>query len=104
MKIQLLHTNECHAWQEAEKQLKEALKEANLSLEYEVILVSSPEQAQSLRFSGSPQITIDGQDVDPLAKNAKIFSIQSCRPYFYQGKSYDYPPKEMILEKLNQRR
>lgn len=101
MQIQLLHTKDCHAWQEAEKVLEEALQEASEPVEYRVVLVTSEVQAEQLKFLGSPQITIDGVDVDPLAKNADKFSIASCRPYLYQGKSYDYPPKEMILVSLN---
>lgn len=101
MQIQLLHTKDCHAWQEAEKVLEEALQEAVLPVEYQVVLVTSEVQAEQLKFLGSPQITVDGIDVDPIAKNATRFSVQSCRPYLYHGKSYDYPPKEMILESLN---
>lgn len=100
MKIQLLHTKDCHAWMEAEKELKQALDEAGLKTTYEVVLVENLDQAQKYRFSGSPQILIDGEDIDPMAKNIKNFSVASCRPYFYQRKSYDYPPKEMILEYL----
>lgn len=101
MQIQLLHTKDCHAWQEAEKVLEEALQEAGLPVEYQVVLVTKDVQAEQIRFLGSPQITVAGVDVDPLAKNATRYSIASCRPYLYQRKSYDYPPKEMILEALN---
>lgn len=101
MVIQLLHTKDCHAWQEAEKVLEEALQEVGLPVEYQVMLVTSQVQAEQLKFLGSPQITVNRVDVDPLAKNATRFSVQSCRPYLYQGESYDYPPKEMIMEALN---
>lgn len=100
MQVQLLHTKDCHAWQEAEKVLEDALKEAGFTIKYQVVLVNSDEQARQLKFLGSPQITVDRVDVDPLAKNATRYSIASCRPYLYQGKSYDYPPKEMILKAI----
>lgn len=104
MKIQLLHTKDCHVWMEAENQLKLALEEAGLKTNYETVLIESQGKAEKYRFSGSPQIVIDGEDIDPMAKNIKNFSIASCRPYFYQGESFDFPPKEMILEQLNKRR
>ena len=100
MKIRLLHTKQCHAWHEAENQLKEALKETGLTNDYEVVLLVREDDAKKYHFSGSPQITVDGNDVDPMAKNITNFSISSCRPYFFKGKFYDFPPKEMILEKL----
>lgn len=100
MKIRLLHTKQCHAWQEAENQLKEALKKASLTNDHEAVLLVSEDDVKKYHFSGSPQITVDGDDVDPMAKNITNFSLSSCRLYFYKGKFYDFPPKEMILEKL----
>ena len=100
MKIKLLHTSDCHVWQEAERQLATALGELNLPKEYEVILIGNEKQAKENHFLGSPQITIDGADIDPMTKNAHSFNAISCRPYFYKGKFYDYPPKEMIKEAI----
>lgn len=100
MQLRLLHTKDCHAWQKAEKVLEEALIEVGLPVEYQVVLVTTAGQAEQLHFLGSPQITIDEVDVDPLAKEAKSFSVKSCRPYIYQGKSYDFPPKELIVEAI----
>lgn len=100
MKIQLLHTAICHAWKESLSILEDTLKTEGLEVKYEIILIETEEQAKAYKFSGSPAILIDGIDVDPMARNVKTYSIQSCRPYFYRGKSYDFPPKEMILEAL----
>ncbi|MBI4067328.1 DUF2703 domain-containing protein [Candidatus Gottesmanbacteria bacterium] len=100
MKIQLLHTADCHAWKDSLSILEETLKSKGLEVKYEVILVEKEKQAKQYKFSGSPSILVDGVDVDPMARNVKTYSVSSCRPYFYQGKSYDFPPKEMILEAL----
>lgn len=101
MKIQLLHTLDCHAWRDALVVLEEALKEAQEEIKFEVTLVENNEQAQRFKFLGSPTILVDGQDVDPMAKKATNFAVVACRPYFYKNKTYDYPPREMILEALN---
>jgi hypothetical protein len=52
------------------------------------------------RFFGSPTVQVNGEDVDPKAKMVTKYGMSSCRPYFWNGKSYDYPPKEMIMEAL----
>lgn len=100
MKIQLLHTADCHAWKDSLSILEDALKTKGLEAKYEVILVETEDQAKIYKFSGSPTMFIDGVDADPLARNIKTYSVSSCRPYFYKGKTYDYPPKEMILDAL----
>lgn len=100
MKIQLLHTVDCHVWRDSLSVLEDALKIKGLEVKYEVILIEKEERAKEYKFSGSPTILVEGIDVDPMARNVKTYSVSSCRPYFYQGKTYDFPPKEMILETL----
>lgn len=100
MKIQLLHTADCHAWKDSLFVLEDALKTKGLEVKYEVILIGTKDQAKTYKFSGSPTILVDGVDVDPMARNVTTYSVNSCRPYFHQGKTYDFPPREMILEAL----
>lgn len=103
MQIQLLHTSDCHVWKESLSALEQALIETGCEPHYEVILVQNDDQAQSYHFSGSPSIVIDGQDVDPMAQNNTNYTLASCRLYFWQGKSYDFPPKDMIKKAIQQR-
>ena len=98
--IKLLHTEGCHAYHQAFDELEKALKEKGLPVQFEVILISSEEEAKEHKFFGSPTIQINGVDVDPKAKMVTKYGVSSCRPYFWEGKSYDYPPKEIILEVL----
>ena len=107
LKIQLLHTESCHSYQEALVGIKEALKELGLSAELEVILMDSPEKARDYKFLGSPTIKINGLDLEagrgdrPVASTAtENFSMNACRTYIYEGSLYHYPPKEMLLEVL----
>lgn len=95
---------DCHAWKESLSILEDALKSKGMEVKYEVILVETEDQARAYKFSGSPTILVDDIDVDPMARNIKIFSVSSCRPYFYKGKSYDLPPNEMILEALSSKK
>lgn len=104
MTIQLLHTVDCHAWKDALVILEQALKEAGQGVRFEVVLIETPQDAQKFKFLGSPTIMVNGIDVDPRARNVTSFAVAACRPYFYNGKSHDYPPKEMIIEALKETR
>lgn len=100
MRVQLIRNEGCHIWQTAEKVLKEALKEAGLPQDYDIVVVNNDEEAEKYRFFGSPQINIDGRDIDPSAEKAQEFQTLGCRFYMWQGKMHEYPPKGMILEAL----
>lgn len=98
--IRLLHTEGCHTYHNAFDEIEKALKEKGFPVRFEVILITSEEEAKGHKFFGSPTIHVDGEDVDPNARMVTKYGISSCRPYFWKGKSYDYPPKEMIMEAL----
>jgi len=109
MKIQLIHNKDCHVWQKAKKVLKEALKETNLPGKYEIVIIKNDEEAKKYRFYGSPQITINGKDIDPSSQKATQFQTEGCRFYMWEvegpdgtrrKKMYEYPPKEMIFQAL----
>lgn len=100
MRIQLLHNKECHTWNLLLPVLKEAIGELNLGIEPEVIVVESDEDAVKWRFAGSPQVLVDGKDIDPMAERITNYHESGCRIYIWQGKMYEYPPKEMIVESL----
>lgn len=98
--IRLLHTEGCHAYHNAFDELEKALKEKGLPVQFEVRLITSEDDAKEYKFFGSPAIQVNGEDVDPKAKMVTKYSANSCRPYLWKGKSYDYPPKEIILGAL----
>jgi len=103
MKIQLLHNKDCHTWNILLSLVREAIAAAGLDVEPEVILIENDEAAAKWRFAGSPQLLIDGKDVDPMADKITNYHASGCRIYLWQGKVYEYPPKELILEALNRR-
>lgn len=100
MKVVLLRNEDCHIWPTAEAALKEALTKAGFPPNYEVVVVKDKDEAQKYRFFGSPQVTIDGVDIDTGAAKATQFQVQGCRFYMWQGKMSEYPPVEMILSAL----
>ncbi|HLD88892.1 MAG TPA: DUF2703 domain-containing protein [Candidatus Nanoarchaeia archaeon] len=102
MKIQLLHTADCHAWKNALKELEGAVKELKIKNKIEVMEIKTQEEAEKYKFSASPTIKINNIDIDPIGRKITKFSVMSCRLYFYKGKVYDFPPKEMIIEGIRE--
>ncbi|MEK7182723.1 MAG: DUF2703 domain-containing protein [Patescibacteria group bacterium] len=100
MKIQLIRNEGCHIWQTTEKELAAALAQAGIPPEYEIVVVRNNEDATRYRFFGSPQITINGKDLDSTAEQFSNYQALGCRIYLWQGKMYEYPPKEMIIEAI----
>ncbi len=104
IKVQFLHTVDCHVWKVGLDALESALREARLPVSYEIILVTSAAQAEKLRFMGSPTILINGRNVDPMRRKLKKTIYAGCTIYLWKGKSYEYPPKEMIMVALKERK
>jgi len=102
MQVKLFHNSNCHVWKDTLSVLEEVLEEANLKPYYEVVLVRDDKDAQEIRFLGSPTIQINGNDIDSQARDLRTFNASTCRIYFWQGKSYESPPKEMILAALEE--
>lgn len=100
MAIQLLHTTDCHVWEEALRVLKEVLQESGVKDEVQVVTITAPDEAKSHKFLGSPTVLIDGIDIDPRAQKLTNYSVASCRSYVFNNKFYEYPPKEMIKKAL----
>ncbi len=100
LKVQLLHTSDCHIWKTSLEELEAALKEVKKEIRYEVVQITNQQEADEYTFTGSPTILLNGVNVDPLRRSLKKFIFSGCTPYFWKGKSYEYPPKEMIVAAL----
>jgi len=119
MKVQLLYILNCPWCVKTKKLVKESLEELGVKAEVEEILIDTDEKARKYNFVGSPTVRINGKDMqeevskgqclpcEELAERAKEkteFVKQECRCgcriYFYKGKQYPYPPKEMIKEAI----
>ncbi len=99
-KVQYLYVDGCHAWLDGIKELHNALIGKGFIPNFEVICITTNEMAKKYKFCGSPAILIDKVDVDDMAKYVKNYSMASCRPYHFKGKSYEFVTKEIIKLKL----
>ena len=95
MEIELLYFEGCPYYQTALKYLEEIIKEKKLDVPVKMVKIKSDDGAVKHKFLGSPTIKINGQDIDPNAQEAEIFSMR-CRLYLEDGKLMELPSKKMI--------
>jgi hypothetical protein len=63
MTVEVLYFDGCPTYKTATKILRAVLAEVGVDAEIEFIAVNSDEEAQRLRFPGSPTIRVDGRDL-----------------------------------------
>lgn len=59
--------------------MKEAIKGSEEKIEYNEVLVESNEQAEKLKFRGSPTVLINGEDIE--GREAPESASLNCRVY-----------------------
>ncbi len=98
MRIELLYWEECPSYDLALQRLREALAERQVAESVRLIEVTTEQQAEALRFPGSPTIRIDGQDLFPTPDGPYGLT---CRVYHADnGRVTPLPTAEMIREAI----
>jgi hypothetical protein len=99
MNITFLYYEGCPSHDEALDRLRHVLTEEGVETEIQIIKVETEEQAQRLRFIGSPTIRIGGQDIDPLPPDA--YYALTCRAYRLEdGRISPLPSLDLIRRAL----
>jgi hypothetical protein len=89
----------CPSHPEALELLADVLAERGLDIPVELHEVFTHEQAQELRFPGSPTIRVDGRDIDP--EGAESPPSLTCRVYrLPNGRPSPVPSREQLEEAL----
>lgn len=98
MEIRLLYFDGCPHWRTVHDRLRGALRAEGMA-DVEPILerVETAEDAERLRFIGSPTILVDGRD--PFAKAAATFGL-TCRVYETPGGLAGSPTPEQVRAAL----
>lgn len=78
MLITLRYFDGCPNWQTADARLREALATDHIHADIIYEAVNTPEEAERLRFTGSPTVLIDGAEPFPVAETS--FGL-ACRVY-----------------------
>ena len=98
MQIELLYFDGCPSWEDGLNNLEAALKEEDITSSVERIKVDDDEEANRLRFLGSPSFRVNGQDL--WHEERDTYSL-SCRVYPTPDGIKGYPTMAMLREKLS---
>ena len=99
MQVELLYFDGCPSWQVAYRRLQRALSPAGLrDVSVQRRRIETMEQAEALDFTGSPSISVDGQD--PFATGGEQVGL-SCRMYRTPAGLGGCPEVEQLVEALS---
>jgi hypothetical protein len=98
MRVEVLYFDGCPTYRAAEKTLREVLAQEANEAEVGFVAVSTDEEAQRLRFPGSPTIRVDGEDLFPVPDQARY--ALGCRVYTTPEGLKGSPTTEMLKEAL----
>lgn len=98
MKLEVLYFDGCPTYHMANEILEGLLAEEGIAAEIRMIAVNTDEEAERLRFPGSPTIRADGRDLFPTGEreNWRL----GCRIYSTPEGLKGYPTAEMVKEAL----
>ena len=98
MKVEILYFDGCPTHIEAEETLKGVLADEGVEAEVEMVELNTDEEAQRLRFPGSPTIRVDGHDLFP-AEEREDWRL-GCRVYATPEGMKGSPTAGMLKEAL----
>lgn len=97
MRIELLYFEGCPSWEEGLKNLEAALKEEGIASAVDRIKVDDDEEANRLKFLGSPSFRVEEQDL--WQEERDTYSL-SCRVYATPNGIKGWPTVEMLRTRL----
>jgi hypothetical protein len=98
MKVEVLYFDGCPTYETATKTLRAVLAEEGAEAEIELVAINTDEEAQRLRFPGSPTVRVDGRDLFP-APEREAWRL-GCRVYATPEGVRGSPTAEMLREAL----
>jgi hypothetical protein len=98
MRAEILYFQGCPTYVAAEKVVRELLAEQGIEAEVELVAVNSDEEAQRLRFPGSPTIRVNGEDLFPVPERGEY--ALGCRVYATPEGLKGSPTARMLKEAL----
>lgn len=96
-KIEMLYFDDCPSWKNAREFLNNSLTKLGISHEITLIQVETQDEAVENKFTGSPTIRFNGEDLFPMEQNNYALG---CRVYQTPEGLKGWPTEAMITEKL----
>ena len=99
MKIELLTFEGCPNAQSARELVERVVAESRAAADIAYVNVPDPEEAERLRFLGSPTIRVDGRDIEPGA-DARTEHVLACRIYRTEQGSAGVPDDRWVRDAI----
>lgn len=96
MLIEILHFEGCPSSQKVLNSLREVLSEDELEAEIHLVNIENEEQANIVKFPGSPTIRVNGEDIESVIEDYGM----KCRLYNINGRLTCVPGKEYLRKKI----
>jgi hypothetical protein len=101
MKVEILYFDGCPTYKATEKTLREVIAEEGMDAEIKLVAVNTDEEAQRVRFPGSPTVRVDGEDLLPEPERA-VYALD-CRMYTTPEGLRGSPTAKMVRASLAER-
>jgi hypothetical protein len=98
MRVEVLYFEGCPTYQTTETLLREILVGEDIQAEVYLVRVDTKEEAERLRFAGSPSIRLNGEEMFPVPER-DAWAL-GCRTYQTPEGLKGWPTREMIREAL----
>jgi len=94
LRVTFQYIDDCPSHEQALARLRKVLREERIQVEIDIIKIENEQQAQQLRFVGSPTILVNDTDIDP--QSTEHYGL-ACRAYQLEdGRISPLPSEEMI--------
>ena len=101
MKVEILYFEGYPTYLKAEETLRKVLAEEGIEARVEPVALNTDDEAQKIRFPGSPTIRVDGEDLFPMPDRSRY--ALGCRMYATPEGPKGTPPAAMLREALAER-
>ncbi|MBW2394460.1 MAG: DUF2703 domain-containing protein [Deltaproteobacteria bacterium] len=95
IKVEVLFFAGCPNHEPAVQLARDVIASLGIAAELREIAVEEQEDAETLRFLGSPSVRVNGRDIEPGAEDRTGFAL-SCRVYGAGGR----PQREWLVAAL----
>jgi len=92
--VRFLYSEDCPSHNEALQRLRKVMKEEGIEDTVEVIQVDTSEDAERLKFAGSPTILVNDRDIDP---QTNPYYALTCRAYRLEDGRISPLPSEIMI-------
>lgn len=97
MRVEVLSFEGCPNAEAAVELVHEVVKELRVDADVCEIRIESPEEAERLRFLGSPTVRVDGRDVEHGTDQRTDYAL-ACRVYRTSAGTAGRPDRQWIVQ------